>query len=470
MIASRDTRSSGPVFLSSRDDEALLAAARAAGPAAAHDALARALEGRGLELAEVAALLACDAPDATAALFAAAGELKERVYGRRVVLFAPLYVSNHCRNECLYCAFRAGNRDLARRSLGPAEIADEVRLLLETGHKRLLLVAADEPGADPVRRVVEAVRAVYDVRHDGESVRRINVNVAPLGLDGFRELAQCGIGTYQLFQETYDRPTYRRLHPAGPKSDFDRQTGAPGLAMKAGIGDVGLGVLFGLHDPAREVLALVRHARALEADHGVGPHTISLPRVEPAAGSALSVAPPSPVDDETFLRLVAILRLALPYVGLILSTRETARIRREALALGVSQISAGSRTSPGGYSGGTTSTAQFQLGDHRSLDEVVADLLRLGYLPSFCTACYRTGRTGERFFSLATETSMEPLCTPNALLTLREYLDDHASAEARRLGLAAIEAGLDDLDGAVLRRATQKRLDRVAAGARDVFF
>lgn len=424
----------------------------------------------GLEQSEVAALLHVDDPELLEELFETAREAKEAIYGRRVVLFAPLYISNRCVNECLYCAFRASNRGVARRALDQAEIAEEVRRLVETGHKRLLLVAGEAyPGAGS-RYLAESIETIYSTRSGSGEIRRVNVNVAPLGRDGFRQLKACGIGTYQLFQETYHRGTYSVMHPSGPKSDYGGRLEAIDDAMEAGIDDVGLGVLFGLHDHRFEVLALLQHVRHLEARFGVGPHTISVPRIEPAEGSAVATAPPAKVSDLEFKKIVAILRLAVPYTGMILSTREGPAMRTEALALGISQVSAGSRTSPGGYGEERAATEQFQLGDHRPLDEVIRDVARLGYVPSFCTACYRMGRTGHEFMGLARVGAIRRLCLPNALLTLGEYLDDYATEETRAACDAAIEASLDDVSDEGRRSQTRARLERIRKGERDIFF
>jgi len=433
------------------------------------EALARARELRGLEAEGVSRLMGVSDPDLLHELFEAARFVKEAIYGRRLVLFAPLYISNLCSNECSYCAFRVRNRAVRRRALTVDEIRRETLELVDQGHKRVLLVAGESYPGEGISFVLDAVDAIYSVRHGQGEIRRVNVNVAPLSVEEFAALKRARIGTYQLFQETYHRETYARVHLAGRKADFDWRLGTMDRAMAAGVEDVGVGVLFGLYDWRFEVLALLAHARHLEGRFGVGPHTISVPRLEPAVGSSLSEHPPQPVSDVDFRKIVAILRLAVPYTGIIMSTRETAAIRRESFALGVSQISAGSRTNPGGYGEGEElDEAQFSLGDHRSLDEVVRDVTALGYIPSFCTGCYRLGRTGADFMDLAKPGEIRHHCDPNAVSTFAEYLRDYAGQETRALGLAAVEgmiAGMDD-HGA---RVSHRLLARVEGGASDVY-
>jgi 2-iminoacetate synthase len=446
-----------------------LARAEAADAGQVRDTLARARAARGLTGEEASVLFNVDDRDLLADLFAAAREVKEGIYGRRLVLFAPLYISNLCANECVYCAFRARNPAVARRALSREEIEEEVRALVTRGHKRVLVVAGESYPREGLDYVLDAIDAVYAVREGPGEVRRVNVNVAPLEVEEFRRLKERHIGTYQLFQETYHRPTYERVHLAGPKRDFDWRVTTMDRALEAGIDDVGIGVLFGLHDWRYEVLALLQHVRHLERRFGVGPHTISVPRLEPAAGSDFASRPPYPVSDEDFRKLVAILRLTVPYTGIILSTRETPAIRRQTFALGVSQISAGSRTNPGGYAvGETPAEAQFSLGDHRPLDEVIRDVAALGYIPSFCTACYRLGRTGRDFMDLAKPGDIKTHCAPNALGTFMEYLLDYASAETREVGEKLVADVLDGFDGEPRARAT-RIVDAVRGGRRDVF-
>ncbi len=422
----------------------------------------------GLEAEQVAVLMGISDPELLSELFESARQVKETIYGRRLVLFAPLYVSNLCRNECTYCAFRARNKAVHRRSLTMDEIATETRLLVDQGHKRLLLVAGEAYPRQGFSYILDAIDKVYATTHGVGEIRRLNVNVAPLEVEEFKALQDVGIGTYQLFQETYHRPTYKGVHLAGKKRDFDWRITAMDRAMEAGIDDVGIGVLFGLFDWRYEVLAMLQHIRHLEARWGVGPHTISVPRLEPATGSDVAAHPPRPVSDLEFRKLVATLRLAVPYTGIIMSTRETPHIRRETFALGVSQISAGSRTNPGGYAEGEELSEQFSLGDHRPLDEVIRDVASLGYLPSFCTACYRLGRTGADFMDLAKPGAIRAHCDPNALSTFQEYLIDYATPETRAAGEQAISEALGRLAEAPRARA-ERMLERVRSGARDVF-
>lgn len=449
--------------------ERTLAAARGHDAVRVREILARALELRGLDAPDVAVLAGISDPGLMSELFAAAHQVKERIYGRRLVLFAPLYISNLCGNECLYCAFRARNTDVQRRALTQAEIAREVRLLVEQGHKRILLVAGESYPAEGFDYVLRSIETIYSVKSGRGEIRRVNANVAPLTVDEFRALKATGIGTFQLFQETYHHGTYARVHVGGKKRDYDWRVTAMDRAMQAGIDDVGIGVLFGLFDWRFELLALLQHIRHLERRFGVGPHTISVPRLEPAVGSDMASHPPQPVSDVDFRKLVAILRLTVPYTGIIMSTRENPNIRRETFALGVSQISGGSRTNPGGYAHGEEDVeAQFHVGDHRPLDAVIRDVAALGYIPSFCTACYRLGRTGQDFMDLAKPGEIKHHCDPNALATFREYLLDYASPATREVGNRLIDetlAGLPD----PLRSATRRMVERVDRGERDVF-
>jgi 2-iminoacetate synthase len=430
---------------------------------------AKARELKGLDLDDVAVLTSISDPELLAGLFDAACAVKEEIYGRRLVVFAPLYISNLCANECLYCAFRRTNRDLKRRALTQGEIALETGRLIEEGHKRVLLVAGESYPVEGFSYVIESIATIYAQKSGHGEIRRVNVNVAPLTVDEFGALKGAGIGTYQLFQETYHRETYQRVHLSGAKSDYDWRISAMDRAMTAGIDDVGIGILFGLFDYRFELLALMQHIRHLEARFGVGPHTISVPRLEPALNSTIAAQPPHPVPDVEFRKIVAILRLAVPYTGIIMSTRETPKIRRETFALGVSQISAGSRTNPGGYAEeARDDQSQFSLGDHRSLDEVIRDVASLGYIPSFCTGCYRLGRTGKDFMDLAKPGLIKDHCDVNALSTLKEYLDDYASAETRRVGEECIRKALAEMDEK--RRAAAERLiAEVVEGGRDCF-
>jgi len=431
--------------------------------------LAKASELNGLEMDEVAILTSVSDPELLAELFETAREAKEAIYGARLVLFAPLYISNLCNNDCLYCAFRVRNKELKRRALTQDEIRREVEALVDQGHKRILLVAGESyPKGGGFQYVLDSIATIYDVKRGNGEIRRVNVNVAPLSVPDFRALKASGIGTFQLFQETYHRETYKAVHVGGKKRDFDWRVTGMHRAMEAGIDDVGIGVLFGLADWRFEILAMLQHIHELERAYGVGPHTVSMPRLEPASGSDMASHPPRPVSDVDFRKIVAILRLAVPYTGMIMSTRETANLRRETFALGVSQISAGSRTNPGGYEEDEEfDAAQFQLGDHRSLDEVIRDVAELGYVPSFCTACYRLGRTGMDFMDLAKPGDIKHHCDPNAISTFEEYLLDYGSRETRGLGEALIERKVAEMD-TVRREHTEKMLARVRAGQRDV--
>jgi len=453
------------------DEPAIFATLERVGTAdagAVRAVLAKARELRGLDAPEIAVLMKVSDPELLAELFATARDVKDTIYGRRLVLFAPLYVSNMCANECTYCAFRARNRAVVRRALSQEEIAQEVRILIDQGHKRALLVAGESYPREGFSYVLECVDTIYSVTHGNGEIRRVNVNVAPLTLDEFRALGERKIGTYQLFQETYHHQTYASVHLSGKKRDYDWRVTAMDRAMEAGINDVGIGVLFGLFDWRFEVLALMQHIRYLERRFGVGPHTVSVPRLEPATGSDIALHPPHAVSDVDFRKIVATLRLAVPYTGIIMSTREAANIRRETFALGVSQISAGSRTNPGGYADEERADAsQFCLGDHRGLDEVVRDVASLGYIPSFCTGCYRLGRTGADFMDLAKPGDIKQHCDPNGLSTFLEYLIDYASPETRAVGERCIAEALDSMDAWPRERATQL-MGKVKAGERDV--
>ena len=437
---------------------------------AVREVIAKALEMKGLGLEEMAVLAAVSDPDLLKELFEAARKVKETIYGQRLVLFAPLYISNLCGNECLYCAFRAKNTAVHRRALTQDEIRRETEILIAQGHKRVLLVAGESYPQEGFDYVLKAIDSVYAAKVGNGEIRRVNINVAPLSLDEFKRLHEAKIGTYQLFQETYHRQTYAHVHVGGRKKNYDWRVTAMDRAMAAGINDVGIGVLFGLFDWRFELLALMQHIQHLEATFGVGPHTISVPRLEPATGSDMAAHPPKPVEDVEFRKIVAILRLAVPYTGIIMSTRETPNMRRETFALGVSQISAGSRTNPGGYTEGedVAEEAQFSLGDHRSLDEVIYDVATLGYIPSFCTGCYRLGRTGQDFMDMAKPGLIKEHCDPNALSTFLEYLLDYGSDKTRAAGEALIAATLAKMTGQA-RQRSEVMLDKVRQGRRDVF-
>jgi len=433
------------------------------------EVLAKALELKGLNDEEIASLSAISDPDLLKEMFDTARKVKEEIYGKRLVLFAPLYVSNLCKNECLYCAFRRSNKLVRRKALNQEEVRREVEALVDQGHKRILLVAGEAYPSEGFDYILKCIETIYSVKRGKGEIRRVNVNIAPLTVEEFRRLKSARIGTYQLFQETYHRETYKKVHVGGVKQDFDWRITAMDRAMEAGIDDVGVGILFGLFDWRFEILALMQHIRHLEEKFGVGPHTISVPRLEPAVGSDLSLHPPYPVSDIDFRKIVAILRLAVPYTGIIMSTRETPNIRRETFALGVSQISAGSRTNPGGYTGKEEEDmSQFSLGDHRSLDEVIYDIAQLGYIPSFCTACYRLGRTGADFMDLAKPGLIKNHCEVNAISTFAEYLEDYASPATKEIGWKRIEEILSAMPEG-RRNKTQSMVNRVKAGERDVF-
>ncbi|HXP96804.1 MAG TPA: [FeFe] hydrogenase H-cluster radical SAM maturase HydG [Telmatospirillum sp.] len=431
--------------------------------------LSKARELKGLDIDDVAALLTLRQPDLLAALFEAARYVKDEIYGRRIVMFAPLYFSNVCCNECVYCAFRKSNKELSRKTLSLDEVVQETNALVDQGHKRVLLIAGESLSESGFQFLLDAIAAVYSVKRANGEVRRVNVNVAPLSVDQFRALKAAGIGTYQLFQETYHRETYAGVHVGGRKADFDWRVTAIDRAMEAGIDDVGIGPLLGLADWRFDILAMMSHIAHLEDRFGVGCHTISVPRMEPAHGSEMSIAPPNLVSDADFKKIVAVLRLAVPYTGIIMSTRESPDMRRESFSLGVSQVSGGSRTNPGGYS--TTSdedAGQFHMGDHRSLDEVVRDIAEAGFTPSFCTACYRMGRTGRDFMDLAKPGLIREMCGPNALSTFAEYLADYASPETKSIGERTILAELDKMDPKI-KRYSETMIAKVRAGKRDVF-
>lgn len=445
-----------------------LASCQKVDPQRVREILSRARKLKGLEGEDVAVLANIDSRELTEELFSTARWVKNEIYGGRLVLFAPLYISNLCNNECSYCAFRSHNRQVTRRALAPDEIAAEVKILIDQGHKRVLMVAGEAYPGRGIQYVLDAIAATYKVRSGRGEIRRVNVNIAPLSVEEFKQLKDAGIGTYQLFQETYHRATYAKMHTGGPKRDFDWRVNAMDRAMQAGIDDVGIGVLFGLYDWKFEMLAMMQHIRHLEAEFGVGPHTISVPRIEPAIGSETAFRPPHAVSDADFLKIVAILRLAVPYTGIIMSTRENAETRRATLALGVSQISAGSRTDPGGYGEKHDTAAQFQLGDHRSLDEVVRDVASLGYTPSFCTACYRMGRTGADFMHLAKPGLIKRHCDPNALSSCQEYLNDYATPETKKAGEDLIKQQMTAMEPSVCA-ISRGLINRIQEGERDVF-
>jgi len=425
-----------------------------------------------LSLAESAALLAVDDPEYIKNIFSAANSVKDQIYGRRVVLFVPLYISNLCTNACLYCAFKSDNPLIKRKALTAPEIKQQIEWLLGRGHKRILMVCGEAApeGQSNIDYYLQAVGAIYAAGVGKHKIKRVNVNCAPLATSEFKRLKESGIGTYQVFQETYHEATYLRMHPCGPKSDPDNRIEAVDRAFTAGIDDIGIGALYGLYDYRFETLGLLSHVEHMEAKFKVGPHTISVPRIEPAEGAQVSFNPPYKISDEEFKKVVAVLRLSVPYTGIIMSTREDPLLRDTLLSLGVSQISAESSTSPGGYSAGVKEQAggQFSVGDHRSLDEIVRTLISHDYIPSFCAACYRMNRTGESFMRLAKPGTIKGKCKMNALITLKEYLDDFASAPVRDAGDKMITRYSQQLDAAEQARL-KEFFSHVEKGLRDEY-
>ena len=432
------------------------------------DILSHARELKGISFEETERLLLVEDEDILQEIFETANYIKNEIYGKRLVLFAPLYVSNICRNECLYCAFRRSNKEIRRRRLTLDEVQREAEILMSKGHKRILLVSGEGRSEGELDYVINCIERIYSTKVGNGEIRRINVNIAPLEVEGFRRLKESGIGTYQLFQETYHYPTYVKMHVAGPKSDYIYHLTTMDRAFEGGIDDVGVGILFGLYDYKFEIMALLQHIRHLEEKFGIGPHTISVPRIEPATGSEVSINPPYAVSDRDFKKIIAILRITVPYTGIILSTRENPDMRREAFKLGVSQISAGSRTNPGGY-GEKESGEQFSLGDHRPIDEVIRDVCELGYIPSFCTSCYRLGRTGKDFMDLAKPGLIKEKCLPNGILTFKEYLMDYASEKTREIGEKLIEKNVEEIPGEKLRNQVRIFLKRIEEGERDIY-
>lgn len=425
----------------------------------------------GLTHKEAAVLLECDQPDLTKRIFELAEEIKQRFYGNRIVMFAPLYLSNYCINGCTYCPYHAKNKSIPRKKLSQDEIRREVIALQDMGHKRLALETGEHPVESPVEYVLESIETIYGIHHKNGDIRRVNVNIAATSVENYRRLKEAGIGTYILFQETYNKDNYRKLHPSGPKSDYAYHTEAMDRARAGGIDDMGIGVLFGLTSYRYDFVGLLMHAEHMEAALGVGPHTISVPRIRPAD----DINPDEFADavpDDTFLRIVAVIRCAVPYTGMIVSTRESRKVRERLLDLGISQISGASRTSVGGYAEPEKEekTSQFDVADHRTLDEVVRWLMELGYIPSFCTACYRAGRTGERFMKICKSGKIQDCCTPNAIITLKEYLLDYASAPTRKIGEDLIRKEVDKLENPALRRAVTEDLEKLEHGTRDLRF
>ncbi len=432
----------------------------------------RARDCKGLNHREAALLLECEEPDLIGRMFKVAKEIKQKFYGNRIVMFAPLYLSNYCVNGCVYCPYHAKNKVIARRKLTQEEIRREVIALQDMGHKRLALEAGEHPLVNPIEYILESIETIYSIKHRNWAIRRVNVNIAATTVENYRRLKNAGIGTYILFQETYHKKNYEILHPTGPKSNYAYHTEAMDRAMEGGIDDVGIGVLYGLNTYRYDFVGLLMHAEHLEAVFGVGPHTISVPRLCNADDINTDDFA-NTVPDDIFRKIVAVIRIAVPYTGMIVSTRESQISREKVLDIGISQLSGGSHTSVGGYvrqEEYDETTSQFDVSDRRTLDEVVGWLLDLGYIPSFCTACYREGRTGDRFMSLVKSGQIANCCQPNALMTLKEYLEDYASPETRVKGERMIAAEMLRVPNAKVRRIALENLDKIVKGERDFRF
>ncbi|GAE90377.1 [FeFe] hydrogenase H-cluster radical SAM maturase HydG [Acetivibrio straminisolvens] len=427
--------------------------------------LAKARDCRGIDLGEVAKLLYLEDEELLDELYDVARHIKNRIYGKRVVLFAPLYTSNECANNCLYCGFRHDNKELHRRTLSLEEIVKEAKAIEKQGHKRLLLICGEDAKKTNVKHFTEAMEAIYKAT----DIRRINIEAAPMTIEEYKELKKAGIGTYVIFQETYHRETYRIMHPVGKKANYDWRITAIDRAFEGGIDDVGVGALFGLYDYRFEVLGLLMHCMHFEKKFGVGPHTISVPRLRPALGASLKEIPYK-VSDKDFKKIVAIFRIAVPYTGIILSTRERAEFRDELLSIGVSQISAGSKTNPGGYQEDDDHADQFEISDNRSLPKMMETICQKGYIPSFCTACYRRCRTGENFMEYAKAGDIHEFCQPNAILTFKENLMDYADESLRKMGEEIILKALEEIEDDKMRTLTIARLEEIEKGKRDIYF
>lgn len=427
---------------------------------------------KGLSHRDASVLLACEIDEKNQEIYALAEQIKKDFYGNRIVMFAPLYLSNYCVNGCVYCPYHHQNKDIPRKKMTQEEIKREVIALQDMGHKRLALETGEDPVNNPIEYVLESIKTIYGIKHKNGAIRRVNVNIAATTVENYKKLKDAGIGTYILFQETYHKESYERLHPSGPKHNYAYHTEAMDRAMEGGIDDVGLGVLFGLERYKYEFAGLLMHAEHLEAVHGVGPHTISVPRIR----SANDIDPSkfdNGIDDDTFCKIVACIRIAVPYTGMIVSTRESKDVRARVLHLGVSQISGGSKTSVGGYAepeAEDEDSSQFDVVDNRSLDEVLHWLVELGYLPSFCTACYIEGRTGERFMEICKAKQIQCCCHPNAIITLKEYIEDYASNETKRIASKLIENELENLENPTIKAKTKEILKEIEQGKRDFRF
>ena len=426
---------------------------------------------KGLTHREASVLLACENEEKINEIYNLAEQIKKDFYGNRIVIFAPLYLSNYCVNSCVYCPYHISNKHIPRKKLTQEEVKKEVIALQDMGHKRLAIESGEDPVNNPIEYILECIKTIYSIKHKNGAIRRVNVNIAATTVENYRKLKEAGIGTYILFQETYHKKSYEELHPAGPKHDYAYHTEAMDRAMEGGIDDVGLGVLFGLDKYRYEFAGLLMHAEHLEAVHGVGPHTISVPRVKKADDIDPSKFD-NGISDEIFAKLCALIRISVPYTGMIISTRESESLREKVIRLGVSQISGGSRTSVGGYAQKERphDTEQFDVSDQRTLDDVVNWLMKMGYIPSFCTACYREGRTGDRFMSLCKSGQIQNCCHPNALMTLKEYLMDYAGEDTRKIGEKLIKAELDNIPKEKVRQICEDNLVNIANGKRDFRF
>ena len=426
----------------------------------------------GLTPEETAVLLNLEDKELIEEMFKAARQVKEKLYGKRLVVFAPLYVSNYCVNNCTYCGYKHCNDELKRKKLNKEQLIEEVKVLESLGHKRIALEAGEDPVNAPLDYILDCIKSIYSIKFDNGSIRRINVNIAATTVEDYKRLKDAEIGTYILFQETYHKPTYERLHVSGPKHNYNYHTTAMHRAREAGIDDIGMGVLYGLYDYKYETLAMLMHAMDLEETTGVGPHTLSVPRIRPAENVSLENYPYL-VDDEDFKKIVAILRLAVPYAGLILSTREEPGLRDEIIALGVSQVSTGSCTGVGGYSESyidPEEKPQFEVGDHRSPVEMIESLMEAGYIPSYCTACYREGRTGERFMEIVKSGELYKICEANALITLKEFIDDYGTDRTREIGDKLIKKSIDEIDNESFRKSVEEKINKISNGTRDLRF
>lgn len=434
--------------------------------------IAKAKLGKGLTHREASVLLVCDDEEKNQEIISLAEKIKQDYYGNRIVLFAPLYLSNYCVNGCVYCPYHLKNKHIPRKKMTQEEIRQEVIALQDMGHKRIALETGEDPVNNPIEYILESIKTIYDVKHKNGAIRRVNVNIAATTVENYKKLNDIGIGTYILFQETYNKEFYEKLHPTGPKHNYKYHTEAMDRAMEAGIDDVSIGVLFGLERYKYEFAGLLMHAEHLEAAFGVGPHAISVPRIRKADDIDPS-AFDNGIDDDTFAKIVACIRIAVPYTGMIISTRETEECRKRLLHLGVSQVSGGSKTSVGGYHNPEPEdedSAQFEVSDRRTLDEVVKWLMELGYLPSFCTSCYRQGRTGDRFMEICKSQQIHNYCHPNAIMTLKEYLEDYAKADTKKIGESLLEKEIEKIEDEKIKNIVKENLQKIKTGTRDFKF